>query len=346
MHRALVRQPNVTSRIVHTGQHYDRQMSAVFFEDLEVPDPDIYLGVGSGSHAEQTAAIMVAFERAAMAEQPHLVVVYGDVNSTLACAIVAAKLLLPVAHVEAGLRSGDRTMPEEINRLVTDALADLLFVTEPSGLAHLRREGIADHKVAHVGNVMIDTLAASMPKLAARAAHRRFGFDDGGYVLVTLHRPHNVDDNAQLGRIAHALVRMCEVLPVVFPAHPRTRKMLETFGLVARLGKSPRLHLTEPLGYLDFLGLMAKARVVVTDSGGIQEETTYLGVPCVTLRTTTERPVTVELGTNEVVGDDPDRALEAVERAASGRWKHGAVPALWDGHAAERIADHILRTLG
>ncbi len=346
VHRALARYADVESRVLHTGQHYDRVMSEVFFADLELPAPDVYLGVGSGSHAEQTAAVMVAFERHVVAERPAFVTVYGDVNSTLACALVAAKLGIPLAHVEAGLRSFDRTMPEEINRLVTDALADALYVSEPSGLENLRREGRGEGAAVHVGNVMIDSLVRHLDRALERVTRTRFGLDPRAYTVVTLHRPSNVDEARRLGTIVDMIITMAERATVVFPVHPRTRNVLEHTNLGGRLAGHRRVHLTEPLSYLDFLGLLAEAQIVVTDSGGIQEETTYLGVPCITLRTTTERPITVEVGTNEVVGDDPARALAAFDRAISGRWKTGARPQLWDGCAAERIAADLVARLG
>lgn len=319
--------------LVHTGQHYDERMSRVFFEELGMPRPDLDLGVGSGSHAEQTARVMVAFEKVLVERRPELVVVAGDVNSTLACALVAAKLRIPVAHVEAGLRSFDREMPEEVNRVLTDHLSNLLFVTEPSGLANLQREGIVERRVHLVGNTMIDSLVEHRERALEREPWKAYGLRPEGYGLVTLHRPSNVDDPVRAGEIARGLAGVAHELPLLFPIHPRTRdRNGSIFEGVAGL------HLVDPLGYLDFLGLMARAQVVLTDSGGIQEETTALGVPCVTLRENTERPVTVSEGTNRMV------ALEAaaITAAALGHRPRGArVPALWDGKAAERVVQVI-----
>ena len=332
-------------RIVHTGQHYDHGMSAVFFKDLGIPEPDHHLGCGGGSHAEQTARIMVAYEKLCAAERPDLVVVVGDVNSTLACSIVAKKLHIPVAHIEAGLRSGDRTMPEEINRLVTDAIADLFFVTEPAGVEHLRREGKPDEAIHHVGHVMVDNLLYQRDRLAAhplrdgvsvaiKRAHPHYG-------VVTLHRPSNVDDPAVFVGIAGALRRIAEHLPLVFPVHPRTRANMERFGI--DLGE--HVTLTEPLGYMDFLNLWKDARMVLTDSGGLQEETTALGIPCLTLRHNTERPITIEQGTNVLVGTSPEAIEAAAWEILDGHAKEGRRPELWDGRAAERIVDVLLGKL-
>src|SRR2546423_3944005 len=336
VHRALVGRGGIESHIVHTGQHYDRTLSDVFFQALDLPAPQVHLGIGSGSHAQQTAGIMVAFERyvSEAAARPALTVVYGDVTSTVAAALVCAKLGIPVAHVEAGLRSFDRSMPEEINRLMTDRVADLLYVSEPAGLENLRREGIEGPQVLHAGNVMIDSVTRHLESVRARAVCKRFDLERHGYALVTLHRPSNVDDAGRLEASMRMIRAMAERLPLVFPVHPRTRQRLQDSSIGKALTEHPCIHLTEPLGYLDFLGLMSDARVVVTDSGGVQEETTYLDIPCITLRTTTERPITVELGTNEIVGEDPERALGAFERAVSGNWKHGSRPPLWDGKAA------------
>ena len=337
LHRALLHDGTFDSFIVHTGQHYDERMSDVFFRQLELPEPDVYLGVGSGSHAEQTARVMVAFEEVVLQEQPDVVVVVGDVNSTLACSLVAAKLHIPVAHVEAGLRSGDRRMPEEINRLVTDSIADYLFVTEQSGLNHLQREGVLDEKVFFVGNVMIDSLVRFREKAAASPVLGELGLETGGYALMTMHRPSNVDNEAGLHKLLRTIEGIAAVAHVVFPVHPRTRQRFEAFGLGERLRDVPNATLQEPLGYLEFLKLMEHAAVVVTDSGGIQEETTYLQVPCLTLRESTERPVTVELGTNELLPMEAEQIAGRVRAIVQGKRPAGRIPPFWDGHAAERI---------
>ncbi len=324
--------------IVHTGQHYDANMSELFFRQLQIPEPDINLGVGSASHAVQTAEIMARFEPVLLEHKPQWVVVVGDVNSTIACALVAAKLGIKVAHVEAGLRSFDRTMPEEINRLLTDAISDLLFVSEPSGLENLSREGIPDEKVHFVGNVMIDTLKANLEKAERSTILERMSLEPGGYNVVTLHRPNNVDDAAAFSRIADALQVIQDDLPTVFPMHPRTAQNLSRLGLAERFARMTRLHVVEPLGYLDFLKLMGKAAVVLTDSGGIQEETTILGVWCLTVRENTERPVTLTSGTNALVGSDPEKIVSAYRRCRSTQLTDPPMPEKWDGRAAERIA--------
>ena len=327
--------------LVHTGQHYDEAMSESFFADLALPRPDINLGVGSASHAEQTARIMVAFEQVLISERPDWVVVVGDVNSTMAATLVAAKTEVRVAHVEAGLRSRDRQMPEEINRLVTDTLADLLLTPSRDADENLRREGIAPHKIRFVGNVMIDTLFRSLERAQQATALSRFDLRPKGFATMTLHRPSNVDERARLAGILDAVAAIQERLPVIFPVHPRTRARLEEFALIERARRLPGLTLTEPLGYLDFLQLYSNSRLVLTDSGGIQEETTALGIPCLTLRHNTERPITVSEGTNRIVGNDP----EVIRREAFDALDHppprGRVPELWDGHAAARIVDAI-----
>ena len=323
--------------LVHTGQHYDTRMSDVFFQDLGMPDPDVHLGVGSGTHAQQTAKVMTEIEPVLERERPDVVVVAGDVNSTIAVALVAAKLGLPVAHVEAGLRSRDWTMPEEINRVLTDRLSHLLFTPSRDGDENLRAEGIDPARVHFVGNVMIDSLQAALPRARESRIHTRLELREKGYALATLHRPANVDDPAALARLLTALATVGEELPVVFPIHPRTRARLPQ-GFAARGVK-----LVEPLGYLDFLALTAAARLVMTDSGGIQEETTALGVPCLTLRENTERPVTVEVGTNQLVGTDPAKAIAAAREVLAGRGKAGRLPELWDGRAAERVAEVLVR---
>jgi len=322
-------------RLVHTGQHYDRAMSALLFEQLGMPQPDVNLGVGSGSQAEQTAKLLVALEQRFVAERPDLVVVFGDVNSTLAAALVASKLLIPVAHVEAGLRSFDRTMPEEINRVVTDALSDHLFTTEPSGNENLTREGIAPEKIHFCGNLMIDTLVKHRGAAERLHVAESFGLEPKRYGVLTLHRPANVDDEATFARIFSAIVEISRELPIVFPVHPRTRGRIESSS-VARDGA--RLHLVDPMGYLEFLGLMTDAAVLLTDSGGIQEEATILRVPCVTLRHNTERPITVASGANVLVGDDPERIVGETRAAIRGERRLCAeAPEKWDGAAAARI---------
>ena len=346
LHRALVEDGAFESMIVHTGQHYDERMSDVFFRQLELPEPDVYLGVGGGSHAEQTARVMVAFEEVVLGERPDLVVVVGDVNSTLACSLVAAKLHVPVAHVEAGLRSGDRRMPEEINRIVTDHLSDYLFVTEQSGLDNLKAEGVPEEKAFFVGNVMIDALVRFREKAAARPVLEDLGLEPRRYVLMTMHRPSNVDVEGGLRALLKVAERVADVQRLVFPIHPRTRRRFREFGLEGRLEAIPDLVLLEPLGYLEFLNLMEHATAVVTDSGGIQEETTYLRVPCLTLRESTERPVTVELGTNRLMPMEAAPISKRVREIAQGDRPQGRIPPLWDGDAAKRIAEVLRRTSG
>jgi UDP-N-acetylglucosamine 2-epimerase (non-hydrolysing) len=321
-------------RLIHTGQHYDRNMSDVFFADLGLPAPALHLGVGSGSHAEQTAGVMVKYEALCQADPPDLVVVVGDVNATVAATLAAKKLGIAVAHVEAGLRSGDRSMPEELNRLLTDAIADLLFTPSPDGDANLRAEGVPAHRIHRVGNVMIDSLVGALERVRPLRPYAAFGLAVGAYGLVTLHRPSNVDDPRQLARLLAALDSLA--YPFIFPVHPRTRKVLTEAGLWrAEAAPWPNLHLVDPMGYDEFLSLTMHAGLVVTDSGGIQEETTYLGIPCLTMRPNTERPVTIDQGTNVLatVASLPALAADAI----AGRWKSGRIPELWDGRTAPRI---------
>ena len=335
--RAFARRA-VRQTLVHTGQHYDDLMSEVFFRELGLRAPDVNLEVGSGTHAEQTGRIMLKFESVVLERRPDWVLVYGDVNSTVAASLVCAKLLIRVAHVEAGLRSGDRTMPEEINRLVTDQIADLLFTPSPEADVHLQREGIAPHKIIRVGNVMIDTLAMLLPDAERRFPELRSRFSISRFGLVTLHRPSNVDDREWLQRLLNGLGRIAGKLPLIFPMHPRTRRRVAEAGIEI----SPGIQLVDPIGYLDFIALQKHAAVVITDSGGVQEETTYLGVPCLTLRNNTERPITVEVGTNVLVGMDLERLDREVGAVLTGRGKKGSRPELWDGMASERIADSLL----
>ena len=327
--------------LVHTGQHYDQQMDRRFFEDLDIPPPAINLEVGSASHAVQTADIMKRFEPVCLEHQPDAVLVVGDVNSTIGCALVAAKLDIPVIHVEAGLRSFDRTMPEEINRVLTDAVSDLLFVTEPSGVENLKREGVAEDKIHFVGNVMIDTLRRFQVRAAESTILETLGLEAKGYAVLTLHRPANVDDPAVFGRIVDALEAIQTDRTVVFPVHPRTRANMHRSVPGQRLDSIKGVKIIEPLGYLDFLQLLTHAACVLTDSGGIQEETTILGVACLTLRANTERPITIEEGTNRLVGNDPALIIDGFRRAiaATVEPRH---PRLWDGRAAERIVDILL----
>ena len=334
---ALAGAGGVETLLVHTGQHYDERMSRLFFEELGIRQPDRNLEVGSASHAVQTAEVMLRFEPVCLEYQPDWVIVVGDVNSTIACALVAAKLGIKVAHVEAGLRSFDRSMPEEINRQLTDAISDLLFVTEPSGLENLRREGVADEKIHLVGNVMIDTLLRNAARAEQSDILDTLELQPKNYAVVTLHRPSNVDEPEVLSAILTALETISRDMPVVFPAHPRTKRNLANMGLMERIGALDNLRLVEPLGYLDFIKATAHAVVVLTDSGGIQEETTILGVPCLTLRENTERPITVSQGTNRLTGSKTD-AIVAAYRNVRAHPPTGCVPDLWDGHAAERIA--------
>lgn len=337
--------------LIHTGQHYDDNMSRIFFEDLDIPAPDHYLnvggGAGGGTHSEQTARIMLAFEPVLLQHRPDWVIVVGDVNSTLACALVCAKLGVRVAHVEAGLRSWDRTMPEEINRLLTDQVSDLLFTPSRDADANLLREGIPPRQIHFVGNVMIDTLVRMLPKALERPVLAGLGLVSGSYVLVTLHRPSNVDHPQTLQEILAALEQISQHWPVIFPVHPRTRKNIELFGqtrsdTVPRPGDRPGFRLLEPLGYLDFLALVNSAAFVLTDSGGIQEETTYLGVPCLTVRPNTERPVTIQAGTNRLVDSTSPSILRAVEQVSPGKRAGLCPPEFWDGAAARRIVQVML----
>jgi UDP-N-acetylglucosamine 2-epimerase (non-hydrolysing) len=330
--RAL-RERGVEQSLVHTGQHYDANMSDVFFLQLAMPEPDVNLGIGSGSHAKQTAEVMARFEPVLLERKPEMVLVYGDVNSTVASALVCAKLLVPVGHVEAGLRSFDRTMPEEINRLVTDQLADFLFTPSEDGDINLHHEGIAAEKIYRVGNVMIDSLVRLLP---AALQCNMSGLPER-YALVTLHRPANVDDGRVLKRILQSLLDINKDLDVVFPVHPRTRQRVTEFGIDLR-----QLHLLDPVPYIEFLALQRRATVVITDSGGIQEETTYLNIPCITMRNNTERPITITMGTNVLVGQDIGKLRTELSKVLDGRAKAGTVPPLWDGRAGERIADVLV----
>ncbi len=323
--------------LIHTGQHYDANMSKVFFDDLGMPEPDEYLGVGSGSHAEQTSRVMVEMEKVYLDRRPDMVVVVGDVNSTVACSLTASKLWIPVSHVEAGLRSRDRRMPEEINRLVTDCIADHLFTPSRDGDENLLAEGVPAEKIHFVGNIMIDSLVTHLDRASQSDACERIGVTPGGYGVVTLHRPSNVDEPKVMHGIVSALAEISNSLPLVFPCHPRTRAKLEDDSRA--LLDSAAIHMVEPLGYLDFLRLTSQSALVVTDSGGLQEETTYLKIPCVTTRENTERPVTVTQGTNTIVGTDPERILAAAKRGLEQGVGRGDVPEYWDGQTAGRIVD-------
>ena len=329
------RRGGIDAYLVHTGRHYDEPTPKLFFDELKIARPDIDLGVGSGSHASQTAEVMKRFEPVVLEQRPDGVVVVGDVNSTIACALTAVKLGVPVAHIEAGLRSFDRSMPEEINRILTDAISQWLFVTEPSGVANLRREGVGEERIHLVGNVMIDTLLACRDLCRRSTILNELGLEGRPFGVLTLHRPANVDDPVVLSGLLDAIDQVQRELPIVFPVHPRTRKALEGRDLAAL----PGLIVTDPLGYLDFMRLLSRARLVLTDSGGIQEETTVLGVPCLTLRNNTERPITIEQGTNTLVGLDPERIVATAHRVLAEPPREGRIPDLWDGRAAERIVD-------
>ncbi len=331
--------------IVHTGQHYDAAMSDSFFDDLGMPKPDVHLGVGSGSHAVQTAKIMTEFEPVVLREKPDWVVVVGDVNSTIACALVCAKLGVRVAHVEAGLRSRDRAMPEEINRILTDSISDLLFTTSQDADVNLSQEGVPAERIRFVGNVMIDSLMDHLRISESSTVREDLGLTAREYAVMTLHRPSNVDDEPTLSGILDALIAVAERLPIIFPVHPRTRAKIEEFGFGSRIADSG-IRLIDPLGYLDFMRLYSGAKIVLTDSGGLQEETTVLGIPCLTLRLNTERPVTIEMGTNVLVGTDPEKIRQAAFAVLDGTSKPDAkIPPLWDGKTAGRICNELLKDI-
>jgi UDP-N-acetylglucosamine 2-epimerase (non-hydrolysing) len=336
LYHELARTNWCRAEIVHTGQHYDANMSEAFFRDLRLPEPAHHLEVGSGTHAEQTGRTMIAYEAVCTAQRPNAVIVVGDVNATAACAMVGAKLGVPVVHLEAGLRSRDRTMPEEINRLVTDAIADLLWTPSLDADANLLAEGVAADKIHCIGNIMIDSFEMLRAKIAAAGTRERLGLSAQAYAVVTLHRPSNVDRRATLTALVTALLALAQEIAVVFAIHPRTRKKLEDFDLLKMIGAHARIRTTDPLSYIDFMNLIMHASIAITDSGGIQEETTYLGIPCATLRENTERPITVTEGTNRLL--KPADLPAAVREALAGRWPKGRCPELWDGHAAARAA--------
>lgn len=343
LYHALKQEDWCTPLIVHTGQHYDENMSASFMRDLNLPEPDIFLGVGSGTHAEQTAGVMLAYEKVCLERPPDYIVVVGDVNSTMAVAITAAKLNLPVSHLEAGLRSGDRTMPEEINRIVTDALCDLLWTPSPDADEHLRREGISEEKIVRVGNIMMDSYELLREKIEAENTWEQLGLTPGEYGVVTLHRVSNVDQEDTLNILVSSLVTISSKLPLVFPVHPRTRKSLSLFDLQDEFDQADGITTLEPMGYIPFMNLVGKAKIVITDSGGIQEETTYLSIPCLTVRENTERPITITQGTNKLVS--ADTMLENVDKVLSGDWPRGVRPELWDGHTAKRVAESLKKAV-
>lgn len=329
---------DITYRLVHTGQHYDHNMSASFFEQLDIPDPDINLGAGGGTQAEQTASIMICYEKLLQQQRPDVCLVVGDVTSTMACSIVARKMLVDVAHVEAGIRSGDWTMPEEVNRIVTDSLTNHFFTTSETANENLRRSGVNQENIFFVGNVMIDTLMKNIGNLRKPMIWDKARLQDGQYLVLTLHRPANVDEERKLKSIIDEIVRNSRAFPLIFPVHPRTAKMLDKLDLSA-----PNLHLIEPLGYLEFNYLVKHAKAVLTDSGGITEETTVMGIPCMTLRDNTERPETVEIGTNELIGTDPKAITPALDKLFSDGWKRGGIPQKWDGKTSKRIVDILLQ---
>ncbi|NVM23272.1 MAG: UDP-N-acetylglucosamine 2-epimerase (non-hydrolyzing) [Desulfobacterales bacterium] len=353
LYHALKKEVWAAPIIVHTGQHYDLNMSDAFFMDLNLPEPHIHLGVGSGTHAEQTGQVMIAYEKALLEQRPDLVIVVGDVNSTVACALAASKISYEsinssnptnrerplIAHLEAGLRSFDRTMPEEINRIVTDSLADILLTPSQDANENLLREGISKDKIRRVGNMMIDSLEMLREKIQGQASYEKFGLDPRDYGLVTLHRPSNVDDQNMLESLCQTLTRIAQNISLIFPVHPRTRKSLEQNGLMSLLNEADDLHTVEPMGYTRFMNLLFNCRFAITDSGGIQEETTYLGIPCLTLRPNTERPITIEQGTNQLC--IPEDLESRVESILSGKMGRCAVPELWDGQTASRVVKSI-----
>ena len=330
---------DISYRLVHTGQHYDKKMSGSFFEELSIPEPHINLESGSGSQAEQTATIMIRYEKVLMEDRPDIVLVVGDVTSTMACSITAKKLNnIKVAHVEGGIRSGDLTMPEEINRMVTDAITDYFFTTSETANENLRKSGVTDDRIFFVGNTMIDTLLKNKARFIKPPIWDELKLETGKYIVMTLHRPANVDEEGKLKYLIEEIIKNSRDLPLVFPVHPRTAKVLEHLGIV-----HARLHTIEPLGYLEFNYLVEHAKAVITDSGGITEETTVMGIPCMTLRDNTERPETITMGTNELLGTDPKMIQPAMEKLFSGDWKKGKIPELWDGHTAERIVAQLLK---
>jgi len=326
--------------ICHTGQHYDEEMSNIFFAELELPKPDFHLGIGAGTHSEQTGRIMIEFEKILLKEKPDLVIVVGDVNSTIACSLAAVKLGIKVAHIEAGLRSFDRSMPEEINRILTDSISDFLFVTEKSGLENLKHEGVDDSKIHFVGHVMIDNLINYLPKIEISKTLNNYNLNKNDYILVTMHRPSNVDDINKLNNLVNLLNNLAGKRKIVFPIHPRTMKNFRLYDLLETF--SENIILTQPLGYIDFMALAANAELILTDSGGIQEESTYLNVQCITIRNNTERPITVEVGTNHLAGDNFAYAQQISMEILNGRKKKGQIPELWDGKASQRIAEILL----
>jgi UDP-N-acetylglucosamine 2-epimerase (non-hydrolysing) len=346
LHRAFNTNPNIQSLIVHTGQHYDPAMSDIFFKQLEMPKPDYFLGIGGGTHTEQTAKIMLAFEKILQDEKPDVVLVVGDVNSTIACALVAVKMQIAVAHVEAGLRSNDRTMPEEINRILTDSISDWLFVTEQAGLDNLKNEGVYSEKIYFVGNTMIDSLAFYLPKINDIELPENIvkaNLKKSDYILVTMHRPSNVDTLEGLKNTISVIELAAKHKKVVLPLHPRTKNNLTNFNLSSRIFENRNIIITEPLGYLPFVSLMKDAWLVLTDSGGIQEETTFLQIPCLTFRKSTERPITVEVGTNTMINElNLTIVEEKIKELLAGTYKKGEIPDLWDGHTAERIMEILL----
>jgi len=339
----IKKHPDVILRhlICHTGQHYDFNMSDIFFKDLDLPMPDFNLGIGSGSHAEQTAKIMIEFEKVIINEKPDIIIVYGDVNSTIACSLTAIKLGVKIAHVEAGLRSFDKTMPEEVNRILTDAISDYLFVTEPSGIINLKNEGKPEKNIFFVGHVMIDNLINHLEKIEKSEILNKYNISQGDYIVVTLHRPSNVDNKNKLSELVEFLLKISKSKKIVFPVHPRTEKNLINYDLYNKL-LVDNIILTKPLGYIDFIKLVKNSLCVITDSGGIQEETTYLKIPCITLRNNTERPVTVEIGTNYLVGDNIQKCEEVLEKIMVGNVKKSRIPDLWDGKASERIVNTLI----